>query len=97
MASDSPTLRKRALDLYRPPFRYENGYIWDSKTEMVADSQVDDDIGPRVRGWGRMKYLPGCEELYEETGRAIAEAMTLGWEKLRANGGSATNPEKGSE
>jgi hypothetical protein len=72
-------MRKRVLAQYTPPFRYENGYIWDSKTEMVADSQVDDDIGPRVRGWGRMKYLPESEALYEATGHAIAEAMTKFW------------------
>lgn len=71
--------RKRALALYRPPFRYDNGYIWDGKGEMVADSQIDSDIGPRVRGWGRMKYLPESEALYEATGHLIAEALTAFW------------------
>ena len=83
-----PTLRQRALDLYRPPFRFDGiTYIWDSKGEMVCDSQVEGelaDLAPRVRGWGRMKYIPGCDELFVATGHAIAEALTIGWEKLRA-------------
>lgn len=30
-------LRRRALFLYMAPFKYEHGYIWDAKREMVAD------------------------------------------------------------
>ena len=77
-------LRGRALDFYRPPFRYENGYIWDGKGEMVADSVIESDVGPRVSGWGRMRYLPDSSELFDEVGRAIAEAMTIGWNTLVA-------------
>ena len=73
------SLRRRALALYRPPFRYEEGYIWDGKGEMVADSHIESDIGPRVRGWGRMRYEPGSEDLYKEMGEIIAEALTAFW------------------
>jgi len=77
--STSDDIRRRAFALYKPPFRYEGGYIWDGKGEMVADGRVDSDIGPRVRGWGRMKYMPNAEELYAATGHLIAEALTKFW------------------
>lgn len=77
----SDDIRKRAFDLYRAPFRFEGGYIWDGKGEMVADSRIDSDIGPRVRGWGRMSYLPDTAALYEATGHLIAQAMTEFWRR----------------
>lgn len=30
-------LRDRALKLYHPPFRYERGYVYDSRDNMVLD------------------------------------------------------------
>lgn len=78
-------LRKRALDLYKGPFRFDGiSYIWDANGEMVADGKIDEDIGPRVRGWGRMKYLKDTDALFVETGHALAEALTIGWKALRA-------------
>lgn len=29
----------RALSLYKAPFRFERGYIWDANNEMVADDR----------------------------------------------------------
>lgn len=83
---ESGGLRKRAVALFRPPFRFEMGYIWDSAGEMVADNREDREDAAalpalRVRGWGRIKYLPESEALHDEAGRLIAEALTKGWPK----------------
>jgi len=87
MADDIDT---RARRHFKPPFRFEQGYIWDADGEMVADDHVLNEDPPapdatlRVRGWGRMKYERDSEALYQAVGRAIAEALTRGWE---TNGG----------
>lgn len=81
------TVRQRALRLYRAPFRYEMGYIWDANGEMVADDRVDSDdkenhassIAARVRGWGRIGYMPDADKLQDEVGALIAEALTKFW------------------
>ena len=71
-------LRKRALALYTPPFFYDKrgGYIWDIKQNMVADNHVDGDQVLRVRGWGRIVYMENPEELQDEFGSMLAEALT---------------------
>ncbi|MBG6287713.1 hypothetical protein I5I61_09680 [Pseudomonas nitroreducens] len=71
-------LRKRALALYTPPFVYDKrgGYIWDMKQNMVADNHVDGDQVLRVRGWGRIVYMENPEELQDEFGAMLAEALT---------------------
>lgn len=71
-------LRKRALALYTPPFFYDKrgGYIWDTKQNMVADNHVDGDQVLRVRGWGRIVYMENPEELQDEFGAMLAEALT---------------------
>jgi hypothetical protein len=69
-------LRTRALKLYRPPFRFEHGYIFDAANEVVADSRVQI---LRVRGWGRISYLPEPERLQDAVGSMIAEALTSYW------------------
>ncbi|HFE9263354.1 TPA: hypothetical protein ACGAVB_006981, partial [Pseudomonas aeruginosa] len=70
--------RKRALALYTPPFSYDSfgGYIWDAKQNMVADNHVDGDQVLRVRGWGRIVYMENPEELQDEFGAMLAEALT---------------------
>jgi hypothetical protein len=81
--SDEPVTRARKF--FRPPFRFENGYIWDSNGEMVADDRIDqpEDASSvlRARGWGRMKYEPESEQLYDEVGTELAAALTRGWVK----------------
>ena len=77
-------LQKRALSLYRGPFRYEAGYIWDSKSEMVADMRDDNHnnvAALRVRGWGRISYLPEPEKLQDTIGESMAMALTEFWSK----------------
>jgi len=82
-------IRKRALRLYRPPFKYEGGYIWDAKGEMVADGNAegltlaDDPATVRVRGWGRIGYEKDSEALYDAVGEEIAAALTAHWQKRK--------------
>ncbi|MDB5822229.1 MAG: hypothetical protein JWR21_933 [Herminiimonas sp.] len=71
---------KQALALYKPPFRFEHGYIFDAEHMMVADDQGQD-VALRVRGWGRISYLPDAEALQDEVGRLIAEALTEYWNR----------------
>jgi len=78
--------RAAALALYRPPFKFRMGYIHDAGGHMVADqdgfgegSKVFDSIAARVRGWGRIGYLPDAEALQDEVGAVIADALTAYW------------------
>ncbi|WP_240465437.1 hypothetical protein [Pseudomonas aeruginosa] len=43
---------------------------------MVADNHVDGDQVLRVRGWGRIVYMENPEELQDEFGAMLAEALT---------------------
>lgn len=67
-----------ALKLYTPPFKYNNGYIWDSKSNMVADDKGQD-VALRVRGWGLISYKPNPEALQDKMGELIAQALTDYW------------------
>ncbi len=71
-------IRRRALDLYKPPFRFEHGYIFAANGEMVAD-QHDGPNSLRVRGWGRISYMEDPEKLQDEVGAMIAEALNAKW------------------
>lgn len=78
----STDLRNKSIGLYTPPFRFEHGYIWDAKGQMVADNHVDgEDAALRVRGWGRISYMENPEALQDELGNVIALAMTEFWER----------------
>lgn len=80
LASDAsePTPRDRALALYQAPFRYQAGYIWDANGKMVADEAAQDCV-TRIRGWGRIRYLPDAENLQDEVGALIAEILSNHW------------------
>lgn len=81
----STDLRNKSIGLYTPPFRFEHGYIWDAKGQMVADNHVDgEDAALRVRGWGRISYMENPEALQDEVGNVIALAMTEFWERRKA-------------
>lgn len=78
-------LRNKSIGLYTPPFRFEHGYIWDAKGQMVADNHVDgEDAALRIRGWGRISYMENPEALQDEVGNVIALAMTEFWERRNA-------------
>lgn len=72
------TLTQSALSLYRAPFRFHRGYIWDANNEMVADN-FGQDFALRIRGWGRISYLPTPGALQDKVGELIAEALTEYW------------------
>jgi len=76
-------LKQRALDLYKPPFHFERGYIRDADNQTVADQDDRRDqrefIAAQVRGWGRIQYLPDPEALQDKVGDMIAEALTEYW------------------
>jgi len=75
--------RKAAMAVYTPPFTYKYGYIYDSQNLMVADKGClgEDELGvkgavaARVRGWGRLGYLPNGAELQDEIGQMMADAL----------------------
>jgi len=76
-----PTIRDRALALYKPPFKFYRGYIYDSEGQMFSDDRDTDHRVQRVRGWGRISYLPDPEALQDEIGAMIADALTDYWTK----------------
>lgn len=69
-------LRKQAMALYTPPFKYEHGYIFDSAHLMVADDgNGEKSVAARVRGWGRISYLENAAALQDEVGHMMADAL----------------------
>ena len=71
-------MRKAALALYKPPFHYKHGYVFDSEQRMVSDdgdSLDKKNFAARVRGWGRISYLPEPEKLQDEVGHMMADAL----------------------
>jgi hypothetical protein len=74
------TKRKAAIALYKPPFKFEHGYIFDAEHHMVADDDnVKNHVVARVRGWGRIGYMPDAAQLQDEVGRVIADALNAYW------------------
>ena len=74
--------RKAAMAVYAPPFTYLHGYIYDSQNLMVADGgstgdnpSVEGAVAARVRGWGRLGYLPNGAELQDEVGQMMADSL----------------------
>ena len=79
MMNDSTKLRKLALALYKPPFKYMHGYIFDAEGEMVSD-EAGQHI-TEIRGWGRISYMDNPETLQDAVGELVAEALTKFWEQ----------------
>lgn len=76
----SDDVKARAIGLYKAPFRYERGYIWDANGNMVADRPAEDDgTTLRVRGWGRIGYMPDAPALQDAVGEHIAKLLTEHW------------------
>lgn len=87
--------RKAAMAVYTPPFKYLRGYIFDSKNSMVADDgalgddlSVSGAVASRVRGWGKLGYLPSGAELQDEIGQMMADALNA----LYANSAQPVQP-----
>lgn len=80
-------IRKIALELYKPPFRYVRGYIYDSDDLMVADdgdgeASIPAAVISRIRGWGRISYLKDAHQIQDEVGIIVAEALNKYYESL---------------
>lgn len=68
--------RAAAMAVYAPPFEYHKGYIWDSNKRMVADDDgTEGAVAARIRGWGRLQYMPNAAELQDEIGAMVADAL----------------------
>ena len=80
-------IRKAALSLYKPPFKYYMGYIYDADNQMVADDgggehSVQNAVISRIRGWGKISYLQNAEAIQDELGHIVAEALTAYYKSL---------------
>ena len=80
--SDNKVDRVTAMSIYTPPFKHVRGYIYDSKKHMVADSgdvvgeeNVKSAVASRVRGWGRITYMPDAAALQDAVGDMMAVAL----------------------
>lgn len=83
-------LRKVAMAVYTPPFKYHHGYIFDSNNNMVADqgglgpnddNTVEAAVAVRVHGWGKLPYMEQGDNLQDEIGCMIADALTVYYTK----------------
>ena len=87
-------IRQAALDLYKPPFRHEHGYIRDANNQIVSDdasSVATGLIAARIRGWGRIQYMDKPEmranALQDEVAEMVAEALNAYWAANGIKGG----------
>lgn len=81
----SNELKTKALELYKLPFRFDHGYIFDASGHTVADQggALDGQLAfmAQVRGWGRIGKLENAEAMQDKVGELIAEALTEYWER----------------
>ena len=71
------------LNIYEAPFSHHCGYIHDANGKMVADDSGGDIHGiVQVRGWGHLSKLDDAEEVQDEIGEMIAEALTQYWKSM---------------
>ena len=87
------------MAVYTPPFKFQYGYIYDSQNLMVADNgeivgeqSVKGAVAARVRGWGRIGYMPNAAQLQDEIGVMMADALNMFYfaDMLEADGKSCT-------
>ena len=73
-----------ALAIYKPPFSFKAGYIYDSEGSMFADQGDEKDRAAslaRIRGWGRIGGMANPEELQDTVGKHMAIALTEYWQR----------------
>jgi len=79
---------QKILELYKGPFVYNMGYIYDANGQMLADNAGENIPGiVQVRGWGYLtggaaSWKDGAEEIQDELGEMIAEALTQYWKSM---------------
>lgn len=92
------TIKSIAFNLYKPPFRYQYGYIYDSEGNVFADNGGGDDdqiesensgnLALRVRGWGRIQYLKtefNNGDIQDVVGELIVDALNCYWGGSKCN------------
>jgi hypothetical protein len=81
----SEDIRKKVFELYKPPFSFNCGYIFDSDGAMVADETrsmlAHISHVARIRGWGRIGRMDDAEKIQDMAGEIVAEALTEFWRK----------------
>lgn len=88
-------VRTAAFALYRPPFKFMHGYIFDADHQMFSDDGAMDETAARIRGWGRIQKLEQAEKLQDELGQMFAEALTVFWLAHNAQGELPASPARG--
>src|SRR3546814_2601309 len=74
-----------ALALYEPPFTFDHGYIYDAKDRMVMDAHRRTNeaghtsIEMRVRGWGRIGYMPNGRSEERRVGKECVSTCRSRW------------------
>jgi hypothetical protein len=78
-------LQKQALDMYKPPFQFHHGYIFDSAGHMFADEGRPEEaaslIAVRIRGWGRLGKLSNGAEVQDAAGHLVVAALNAFWKQ----------------
>jgi hypothetical protein len=77
-------LKPEALALYKPPFKFDRGYIFDADSNIASDDgdmTGNLNVAARVRGWGRIQSKPEAADLQDAVGELIAQALTEFWER----------------
>ena len=80
--SESLKIIKAATELYKAPFKHIRGYIYDADGHMVADDaggQQGADAILRIRGWGRIGYMPDAEKVQDTVAELIVAALNKYW------------------
>ena len=77
-------LKKKAISMYKPPFSFSRGYIFDSEGTMFSDDGGSGDRVARIRGWGHIggekDFNP--ENIQDALGEMFAEALNAYWEEV---------------
>jgi hypothetical protein len=69
-----------ALDIYKPPFKYDldGQMIFDSENNLITD----------VRGWGRIEKLENAVALQDAIGELIVGSLNDTWDILNKKRGA---------
>jgi|GEM_PF-1646759 len=84
--SEMTEAQRKAMELYKPPFKFMHGYIFDADHNMVSDNgDLEDQAAgvARIRGWGRLSYMENPEQLQDAAGELFALALTRLWEEFQ--------------
>ena len=81
------TPEQAAIEIYKPPFKYSHGYIFDGEGNMFSDDgsvdEMENAIAARIRGWGRIGYIEEMNpaDIQDAVGEHVAKALNEYWAK----------------